>query len=198
MLMWLIIYSVHCQRFYVGTNATLIAIQQQFWIPTAMQCIKSLVCHCTTCCRHGGKHCATPDPPPLPEIWICDSIPFTITGIDLTGALYVVRKAHKTKFIYACLLVPQLVQFILKLWLTYVIAQTFLWAFRRFISWRSVPKILVSDNASTYLAAADKLQWLLWSDLLTEVLGRWNVLWHFIPKCVHLGMASGGSVSSVN
>ena len=36
--------------------------------------------------------------------------------------------------------------------------------------------------ASTYLAAVDELQQLLQSEHLIEVLGRREVLWHFIPK----------------
>ena len=50
--------------------------------------------------------------------------------------------------------------------------QTFLLAFRRFTDRRSLPQIVVSDNASTYLEAADKLQQLLQSECLTEALGR--------------------------
>ena len=60
--------------------------------------------------------------------------------------------------------------------------ETFLLAFQRFSSHRSLSKIVVSDNASTYLAAADKLQQLLQSEQLTEVMGRRGILWHFIPK----------------
>jgi len=40
----------------------------------------------------------------------------------------------------------------------------------------------VSDNASTYLAAADELKQLLQSKHLTEELGRKGVQWQFIPK----------------
>ena len=36
--------------------------------------------------------------------------------------------------------------------------------------------------ASIYLAAVDELQQLLQSEHLIEVLGRREVLWHFIPK----------------
>ena len=60
--------------------------------------------------------------------------------------------------------------------------ETFLLAFRRFASRRSLPQILVSDNASTSLAAADELQQLLQSEHLTEALGRKDVQWKFIPK----------------
>ena len=64
----LIIYSVHHRMFHAGTNTTLTAVQQQFWIPAARQHRKSLLHHCTTCRRHGGKPYAMPDPPPLSEI----------------------------------------------------------------------------------------------------------------------------------
>ena len=45
-----------------------------------------------------------------------------------------------------------------------------------------MPKIVVSNNASIYLAAAEELQQLLQSEQLTEVMGRQGVLWNFIPK----------------
>ena len=85
----LIIHSIHLQMFHAGTNTTLTALRQQFWVPTARQRIKSLLRSCTVCQRHGGKPYPIPDPPPLPEIRMRESIPFTITGIDFTGALYV-------------------------------------------------------------------------------------------------------------
>ena len=59
---------------------------------------------------------------------------------------------------------------------------TFLLAFRRFASRRSLPQIVVSDNATTYQAAADELQRLLRSKHLTEALGRQGVQWQFITK----------------
>ena len=59
---------------------------------------------------------------------------------------------------------------------------TFLLAFRRFASRRSLPQIVVSDNATTYQAAADELHRLLHSKLLTEALGREGAQWQFILK----------------
>ena len=40
----------------------------------------------------------------------------------------------------------------------------------------------MSDNASTYLAAADELQQLLDSTSLKEALGGHGMTWQFIPK----------------
>ena len=60
--------------------------------------------------------------------------------------------------------------------------ETFMQAFRRFSGRRSLPKVLISDNASTYMAAAEELLKLFSSALLTETLSRKGVTWKFIPK----------------
>ncbi|XP_065890652.1 uncharacterized protein [Dysidea avara] len=167
--------------FHAGTNATLTAIRQKFWIPTARQRIKSQLRRCVICRKHSGKPYQIPDPPPLPQIRTCASVPFTITGIDFTGALYV-RSNHTEEKVYICLFTCATSRAIHLEIVTDLTVETFLLAFRRFASRRSLPQILVSDNASTYLAAADELQQLLQSERLTETLGRKGVQWKLIPK----------------
>ena len=60
--------------------------------------------------------------------------------------------------------------------------ETFLLAFRRFSRRKSLPCKMISDNASTYLAAAEAIQKLLQSEALKGALERQNVTWEFIPK----------------
>ena len=55
-------------------------------------------------------------------------------------------------------------------------------AFRRFVSRKSLPHIMMSDNASTYLSAAEDLKGMLNSKELETSLGRRGVTWKFIPK----------------
>ena len=135
--------------FHAGTNTTLTAIRQQFYIPTARQRIKSLLHHYTTCQRYGGKPYATPDPLPLPEIRARNSIPFTITGIDFTGALYFCQDSIENK-VYICLFTCATSRAIHLEVVTDLTVETFLLAFLRFTSRRSVPKIVVLANASTF------------------------------------------------
>jgi transposase InsO family protein len=59
---------------------------------------------------------------------------------------------------------------------------TFIEAFRRFASRKSLPKVLISDNASTYQSAAEELLKLLKSPLLETHLRNRAVQWIFIPK----------------
>ena len=85
----LIIHSIHAKLFHAGTNSTLTGIRQTYWIPTARQYIKTLLRHCVVCKRHCGRPFPAPNPAPLPEVRTRDVTPFTVTGVDFTGALYV-------------------------------------------------------------------------------------------------------------
>ena len=49
-----------------------------------------------------GMPYAAPDPPPLPKMRVQDMQPFTVTGVDFTGALHVRSKMGDEK-VYICL-----------------------------------------------------------------------------------------------
>jgi len=69
---------------------------------------------------------------------------------------------------------------------TNLTVECFLQAFCRFARWRSLPKMLLSDNCSTFLAAAAaaaaELAHLFSSDELSESLAHKGVEWTFILK----------------
>ena len=76
------------------------------------------------------------------------------------------RQSHSEVKIYICLFTCATRRAIHLEIVTDLSVETFLLAFRRFASHRSLPQVLVSDNATTYTAAADELQQLLGSDHL--------------------------------
>ena len=59
--------------------------------------------------------------------------------------------------------------------------ETFLLAFRRFSSRKFVPHTMLSNNAFTFLAAAEQLDKLMTSETLKEALEGQSVRWHFKP-----------------
>ena len=61
-------------------------------------------------------------------------------------------------------------------------AETFLLALRRFAARRSLPRITLSDNVSTYEAAAVELAHLINSDRIGEALCTLGIRWRFISK----------------
>ena len=60
--------------------------------------------------------------------------------------------------------------------------QTFVLAYRGFAARRSVPQQTISDNASTYLLAAEEVTALFPSQILKASLSKQGVDWRFIPK----------------
>jgi len=49
------------------------------------------------CRKHSGKLYIAPDPAPLLKVRKQDVHPFSVTGIDFTGALYVCSRSEETK-----------------------------------------------------------------------------------------------------
>ena len=60
--------------------------------------------------------------------------------------------------------------------------ENFIQAFRRFVGRKSLPQLMISDNASTYQSAAKELEKLFSSTLLSEHLSKQGTRWQFIPK----------------
>ena len=162
-------------------NATLTTLRQKYWIPSARQWIKSILRQCVVCKKIGGQPYTIPDPPPLVKSRVSLSDPFTITGVDFTGALYV-RTTERESKVYLCLFTCAVSRGIYLEIVTDLTVECFLQAFHRFAKRRSLPKMLLSDNGSTFLAAAAELTHLLLSDELSERLAHKGVEWKFIPK----------------
>ena len=177
----LIILHTHIQQHHSGVNATLTTIRQQYWIPSGRQRIRSLLRTCVVCKKTAGRPYPAPDPPPLVKCRVDTAHPFEVTGVDFTGALYVRCSAGEQK-VYVCLFtcaVSRAVHLEIVIDLT---LECFLQAFRRFTSRRSLPRVMMSDNATTFLAAGEELQSLLSSAALADNLARRGVEWRFIPK----------------
>ena len=177
----MIIRNAHVRLFHAGTNSIVTAIQQTFWIPKVRQRVRSLLRSCTICKRHGGRPYPLPDSPPLPEMRMRDVAPFTVTGIDFTGALYVQLNGVESK-VYICLFTCATTRGVHLEIVTDLTTDTFLLDLRRLASRKSLPRIIVSDNGSTYLSATEELRELLSSRRLAESLGKRGIVWKFIPK----------------
>ena len=119
--------------------------------------------------------------PPLPKGRVGSATPFAVTGIDFTGTLYVKEPSGECKA-YICLFTCASTRVIHLEIVTDLSAETFLLAFRRLFGRRSLPSIVLSDNASTYLVATEELETLLESDDIEENLGHQGVDWRFISK----------------
>ena len=65
---------------------------------------------------------------------------------------------------------------------TDLMVECFLQAFRHFSSRKSLPRLVLSDNGSNFLSAADELKTLLSSPSLASALSKSGTEWRFNPK----------------
>ena len=163
-LTYLIIHSTHLQLLHSGTNCTLTALRQELWIPTARQTVKSVIRKCTTCKKYSDKFYPSSDPAPLLEIRVRDALPFTINGYRFHRGIVGTREQSRTESLYLSVYMCNHTCF-------------FYISFRRFASRRSLPSRMVSYNASMYQSAAEELQKLFKSPVLTYHLSTQGVQW---------------------
>ena len=126
--------------------STICHLRQKYWIPTIRQCVKSQLRKCTTCRMVNSKPYIAPDPPPLPTYRLENSPPFTVTGIDFSGVLYVREKIGIESKAYVCLFTCASTRAIHLELVHDLTEESFMQAFRRFVSRRSLPQLIISDN----------------------------------------------------
>ena len=177
----MIIQDTHKKLHHGGVAVTVTAIRQVYWIPSIRQRVRSVLRRCVICAKTMGKPYRTPDLPPLPKVRVGEATPFAVTGVDFTGTLYV-KESNGEHKAYICLFTCASTRAIHLEVVSDLSTESFMLAFRRFTSRRSLPSIMLSDNASTYLAAAEELKMLFESDDIKEAFGRQGVDWQFIPK----------------
>ena len=177
----LIVADAHNKILHSGLNSTLTFVRQHYWIPTARQFIKKILRRCVTCRKLNSPPYRAPDPAPLPSLRLNDSRPFTVTGVDFTGAIFVKSTRGQEK-VYICLFTCASTRAVHLEVVTDLSVPTFIAAFRRFVSRKSLPKVMVSDNASTYQSAAEELTQLFNSENLATLLTSRGVEWKFVPK----------------
>ena len=164
----LIIIDTHRKLHHSGVSNTVTALHQVYWIPAIRQCVRKLLRRCVTCNKLLGKPYGAPSPPPLPKVRVTQCPPFSVTGVDFTGALHVKNGGDERK-VYICLFTCASTRAVHLEIVQDLTVESFLLAFRRFFSRKSLPRQMLSDNASTYLAAAEDLQKLFESDTLNDL-----------------------------
>ena len=85
----LIINMTHVNQLHSGVNSVITALRQRYWIPRIRQTVRNLVRKCVICRKVSGRPYSVPEAPPLPKSHTLCAAPFSVTGVDFTGALFV-------------------------------------------------------------------------------------------------------------
>ena len=177
----IIMREAHETVAHMGMNATVAEVRRQYWIPQIRQGIRKLLRTCVTCKKVQGKSYRASVIPPLPEFRVKCKEPFSTTGIDYTGALTVRTENRQTEKAYIILFTCPVSRAIHMELVNNLSCHSFLLAFRKFCNRRSFPSLVLSDNATTFVAAAGFLRDIAESREVQEHLIDIKCSWQFIP-----------------
>ena len=85
----LVVRRAHERVLHNGVKDTLNEVRSKFWIVKGRSFVKKVIHQCVTCKRFEGKPCLGPPPPPLPRFRVAQDPPFTHTGVDFAGPLFI-------------------------------------------------------------------------------------------------------------
>ena len=148
----LVVRRAHLRVMHNGVKETLMEIRRKYWIIKGHSLVRSIIHHCVTCKRHEGAPFKTPIPPALPAFRVQEQPPFTFTGVDYAGPLYIrSREANKT---WICLFTCCVTRAVHLELVTDMSADSFIRYLKRFAARRGMPKKILSDNGKSFKAAA--------------------------------------------
>ena len=177
----LVIRQVHQDVKHSGISHTLSMLRERFWVLRGRETVKRVLRVCLVCRRHQSRLFSRRTPPDLPRIRVDDAPPFTNTGLDFLGPLYILEGSTTSK-VYVCLYTCAATRAV-HLELTRALTtQAFLLSFRRFTSRRGLPSMLISDNAKTFKSASKEVERICRAKEVQDFLSGQGVTWQFIVE----------------
>ena len=156
----LLVLQYHKLALHGGVKDTLNLLRSKYWIPKARNMIRSLIHRCTICRRYEGKSYSYPQSPALPEYRLYGEFAFKNIGVDYAGPLHVRNIYGNDKQMYKAWIVIITCASTRAICLDLVpdcSAATFILSFKRFISRRGVPSLVISDNGTQFASEQTQL-----------------------------------------
>lgn len=178
----LYIRRAHERVKHSGVKATLTELRSKFWIVKGRSVVRQVLRQCFVCRRHEGRPLQGPPPPPLPSFRVQEAHPFTHSGVDFAGPLYVKDTQDSSK-VWICLFTCCVVRAIHLELVPDMTTPSFLRCFKRFVARRGLPSKIVSDNGKTFVAADKEIRAIINHPDVQEYLTGLRVKWVFnLPR----------------
>ena len=123
--------------------------------------------------------------PDLPQFRVDDSPPFTYTGLDFAGPLYVHESSadiSKATKIYVLLFTCASTRAVHLEIVERLAVETFLRAFRRFAARRVLTSMVLSDNAKTFKRASKQIMKIIRARRVQTYFANEGIAWRFFRR----------------
>ena len=145
----------HVKACHAGPETILAILRQRFWLTPGQREVKRVLGKCLTC-KRWLTHPVQQKMAQLPAERVQMAPPFTNTGLDFTGPLYLKVKGSSeptTSKAYVSIFICEDTRAV-HLLLNCMTTEDFLQAFRRMANRRGMAKVIHSDNQTTFHKAA--------------------------------------------
>ena len=177
----LMVQQAHERVLHNGVKETLTELRTRYWVIRGRSLVKQLIHNCVTCRRYEAQPYCVPPPPPLPPFRVQEEPPFSFTGVDFAGPIYVKRDTQKESDVkvWICLFTCCVTRAIHLDIVPDLSAQSFIRCFKRFVARRGLPHKIISDNGKTFKATARILKKVLSHEEVAQHLSGVKVEWIF-------------------
>ena len=143
--------------------------------------MRQILFKCTVCRRLEVLPYKAPPPPPLPLFRVMESPPFTFTGVDFAGPLYVKSglPCREDEKVWICLYTCAVTRAVHLEIVIDLCVSTFIRCLKRFVSRRGLPQRIVSDNGKTFRGAAKVVRRIMRDPEVQKHLSGTGVSWQF-------------------
>ncbi|XP_062703578.1 uncharacterized protein LOC134286032 [Aedes albopictus] len=185
----LLIRDMHLENLHLGPSGLMSLMRQRFWLINAKSTIRKVLRRCVTCFRSRPR-CLQPMMGRLPEARVVPSAPFSRTGVDFAGPVFVkvgLRKFVRVKA-YICIFVCLATKAIHLELVSDLSSAAFVAALHRFVSRRGLVEEIHSDHGTNFAGAKSDLHelFLMFRDdqskgRIDEFCSAREIVWKFIP-----------------
>ena len=140
---------------------------QSYWIPQGTITVRKILKRCVICKRIERGPCKTPRFPDFPAERVRKAKPFSYSGVDDFGPLYVRDHDDIVKVwisLFTCMSVRAVHMEVAQ----DMTAEQFFHCFRRFTAHRGTPKMMYSDNAPNFKLVGKTLEQAIHEVLASE------------------------------
>jgi hypothetical protein len=174
-----LIQHSHEEAMHLGVASTMSLIRENWWIPHLRSKVKKVIGNCNVCKVFSTKPYTAPATSQLPEFRTTPGRPFETTGVDFAGPLiYKVTKKEEGKcyvIIFTCA-TSRAVHLELTKSQT---AEEFQEKLNSFITRKTRPNRIISDNATTFVATSKWIKQIRKSERLHNYLATQSIHWSF-------------------
>ena len=181
----LYILSAHARVLHSGVKATITELRSCFWLIKGRSTVKKIIRECVICKKHEDQAYKVPPPPPLPSFRVQEASPFTHTGVDFAGSLYVKQPGSQQAKVWIALYTSCVTRAVHLDLVPNMTSTAFIRSFKRFSARRGLPLSMISDNGRAFEAAAQEVvnESVFSSQEVKQYLERQGIKWRFnVPR----------------